>query len=518
MASLLLIEDDEHLRFSMRQAIRRSGHEVCEADTLQSAGVSLRHREFDAVVTDLSLPDGEGHQLIQSLREEGYLGVIVVITGNKSVETAVRAMKLGADDYLVKPVGYEELTLQIERLLAARRDQRRLRLLERLHESERPDGEALGESEAWTSALKLADRLATMPLPEESPTGGPGSALPTVLILGETGAGKGVIARRLHETATKLAAAQQPAGASAPAFIHVNVAALPPTLIESELFGHEKGAFTDASSRREGLFEMASGGTIFLDEIGDMPIELQTKLLTVIEEGTFRRVGGAGALRVRARILAATNQDLQQKIDAGAFRRDLYYRLSAFPLTLPPLREREGDAILIAESLLRRFARQYGRGALRLDDSARRAIAAYSWPGNVRELVNIMQRAAMLADAQTIGAEALGLPAAAGGSASNMSPSGTSASGTSAFQAASGATDAPAPDTGDPTNPGAPTFDFDRGIHRRDDVERELIIQALRHTGGNVTRAARLIGMQRSSIRNRIERYGLTDIIEEVAS
>ena len=487
MASLLLIEDDEHLRFSLRQALRRSAHDVCEADSLESARASLREREFDAVLTDLTLPDGEGHELIESLRDDGYLGVIVVITGDKSVPSAVRAMKLGADDYLLKPIGYEELTLQVQRLLAARRDQRRLRLLERLQEAGRTDSEALGESEAWTSALKMADRLATMPLPQESGASGPGSALPTVLILGETGAGKGVIARRLHETAARLAGQSPP-----PPLVHVNCTALPPTLIESELFGHEKGAFTDASASREGLFEMASGGTIFLDEIGDMPIELQAKLLTVIEEGTFRRVGGSKTLRVQARVLAATNQDLEEKIEAGAFRGDLYYRLSAFPVHLPPLRQRGEDAVLIAESLLRRFAQQYARGTLRLDDAARAAIRGYRWPGNVRELVNVVQRAAMLAEAPVIGAAALGL----------AGPGRAEAAGTGEWA----------------DEAGTPAFDFEGGIHRHDDVERELIVQALRHTGGNVTRAARLIGMQRSSIRNRIERYGLTDIVQEAGS
>ncbi|MFG0283620.1 MAG: sigma-54-dependent transcriptional regulator [Phycisphaerales bacterium JB039] len=480
MARLLLIEDDEHLRFSMRQALRRASHDVSEADSLQSARATLRDREFDAVLTDLSLPDGDGTELIESLRSDDFQGPVVVITGDKTVESAVRAMKLGADDYLLKPVGYEELTLQVERLLAARRDQRRLRLLERIQESREASGATLGESDAWNAVLKLADRLAAMPLPSE--TTGPTAALPTVLILGETGAGKGVVARRIHETAARLAD-QQPA----PAFVHVNCTALPPTLIESELFGHERGAFTDATSSREGLFEMASGGTIFLDEIGDMPIELQAKLLTVIEEGTFRRLGGARTLRVCARVLAATNQDLEKKIEQGAFRSDLFYRLSAFPINLPPLRQRGEDAVLIAESLLRRFAQQYGRGGLRLDDSARSAIRRYAWPGNVRELVNIIQRAAMLAEGHIIGVGALGI----GGSSTPPSHAAGS---------------------------GAPVFDFEHGVHRHDDVERELIVQALHHTGGNVTRAARLIGMQRSSIRNRIERYGLDDIVEEAAS
>jgi transcriptional regulator with GAF, ATPase, and Fis domain len=331
----------------------------------------------------------------------------------------------------------------------------------------------------------MAERLSAIPVRgRHGPDGAgtPGGALPTILLMGETGTGKGLMARHIHESGED--------GKRLP-FVHVNCSALPPSLVEAELFGHEKGAFTDAKSTREGLFEIADGGTIFLDEIGDMPLDLQAKILTVVEEGVFRRVGGSRDRTVCARIIAATNQDLERRVEEGAFRRDLLYRLNAFTIVLPPLRERERDGLLLFETMLDRFCTEYGRPTARLDEAAREAVVAHAWPGNVRELINTAQRVAMLCEGEVVGADALAL-----GAMRERAPHGVPHAGAA---------------------PGELVFDFEHGVHTAEEVERRLMVQALEHTRGNVSQAAKLIGMQRSSFRYRMDRFGLHDKVKELA-
>lgn len=427
------------------------------------------------------------------MRADGYAGAVVVMTAYGSVERAVTAMKAGADDYLQKPVSLEELGLVIDKALEHRQVRSRLRLYERLDRAREDARAPLGESESWSLALATATKLARAPMPTGN---GPGGALPTILLLGETGAGKGVLARYIHEHA--------PEGGDAP-FVHVNCSSLPPTLIESELFGHEKGAFTDARSAREGLFEMAEGGTIFLDEIGDMPLELQTRLLLVIEHGAYRRVGGSKERRVRCRVIAATNQDLESRVSESRFRRDLLYRLNALTLRIPPLREREGDARLLAEAFLEKVAREHGRNGMSFDSRALEAVERHPWPGNVRELVNAVQRAVMLSESERIGATDLGLtrpPPNRGGAAPEP-------------HAPSSAAREPGA-RGEATDDGSLNFDFVAGTHTAEDVEKALILQALAHCHGNVSKAARLINMNRGSLRYRIERYGLESEVREL--
>jgi len=269
----------------------------------------------------------------------------------------------------------------------------------------------------------------------------------------------------------------------------VNCSALPPTLVEAELFGHERGAFTDARQMRTGLFEMADGGTIFLDEISETPLELQAKLLLVVEQGRYRRIGATKDRTVRLRVIAASNADLAQRANQGTFRRDLFYRLNSFTVRIPALRERSGDAVIIAQDMLDRLTRRYGRPPLRLSDAARAQIDGYTWPGNVRELINSLQRVAMLCDTGVVDPEDLSLegPEAAGQSR--------------------GEDHAPPPMDSN----GLPIFDFSRGVVKAEEVERSLIVQALRQTGGNVSRAATLIGLTRASMRYRMEQYGLSD-------
>jgi two-component system response regulator AtoC len=490
MANILIIEDEENLRFTVARSLRAAGHEVVEAESCTQADELLESQAFQAILTDVNLGSQNGIDLVERLRADGFDGAIIVMTGFGTVESAVRAMKVGADDYIQKPVRLDELSLLLERTLAARGDRRRLRLYQRLEQASSDSSAIIGQSQSWKDTLTLAERLARVPIATRIDAGANGSPLATILLLGETGVGKGVLARHIHETAQRLT------GVSGAPFVHINCSALPASLIESELFGHEKGAFTDARAAREGLFEMADGGTIFLDEIGDMLLELQAKLLTVLERGIVRRVGGSREISVRVRVIAATNQDLERRAADGTFRRDLLYRLNAFTVRIPALREREDDAATIAQTTLARLAREYGRPDVRLSPDAIDAIRAHTWPGNVREVLNAMQRVAMLSENELVRAEDLGLVQAADPlEVSNDRE----------------------PDRTGTTELAGLTFDFESASCTFTDVERELMKQALAKTRGNVSRAAKLIGMQRSSFRYRIERYGLESFVREVS-
>lgn len=534
MATILAIEDEADLRFALARGLRKAGHAVTEAGSIQEARSALSALAFDVVVTDVNLGSGaeagDGVALVGELREGGFSGGVVVMTGFGTVEGAVRAMKLGADDYLQKPVRLDELTLVVDRIVERRRADRKLRALERSEAGLAEGPGVLGRSAAWTRAVELARRLSAVPVQNRIADRGEtaGSALPTVLITGETGTGKGLIARAMHGWSAERGGA----------FVPVNCTSLPATLVESELFGHERGAFTDARQAREGLFEMADGGTIFLDEIGEIPVETQAKLLTVLETGSFRRVGGTQQRTVRARVIAATNQDLPTLVSAGRFRRDLLYRLNAFEIRLPALRERDDDAVELAGAFLARFRREYGRGPAVLSGQAAAAIRGHAWPGNVRELVNCVQRAAMLGGDGPVGAADLGLAVdGVGSGTTEISGAGGALTAEQAHARravrvavpagpASAAPDAngavwPAGNagaSGGHERGGGLRFDFVHGVHLADDVERELIVQALAHTRGNVSRAARLIGMQRSSFRYRIERYGLEARVAELGA
>jgi len=421
LPKILIIEDEENLRFSIRRALVKAGHAVFEASCLHDARVHARQHEFDLVLTDIMLGDENGIEFIREMRHDGYEGVAVVMTAHATLETAVQAMREGADDYLTKPLVMNELTIQVDRWLEQQRVARRLKLYERIEQSKDPTDEIVGNSPAWIQTLTLARRLATIPISidesgtrpgDSAATGGiglTGSSLPCILLLGETGVGKGVLARFIHLQAIQSGLDRKgKREVGVPPFVHVNCSALPASLVEAELFGHEKGAFTDASEARAGLFEMADGGTIFLDEISEMTQELQAKLLLVVEHGVFRRVGGSKERTVRARVIAASNQDLDQRAQTGAFRRDLLYRLNAFTLRIPPLRDREGDAVLAADTMLERFSRRYGREGLKLSDASRDAVRRHPWPGNVRELVNAVQRAAMLSEGRSSSPSILG--------------------------------------------------------------------------------------------------------------
>lgn len=530
MAKILIIEDEENLRFTIKRTLAKANYAVSDVATLADARSALQVSDFDLILTDVMLGGHDnGLDFVRELRSDGvgYDGTIVVMTAFSSVENAIAAMRDGADDYIQKPLSLEELGIQVGKWIEHRRLAQRVKLYERLEKSREQEEEAIGHSNSWRQCLALADRLASIPLPQlnqaptdtadrratmpsPAPVGGSGSSLPCILITGETGVGKGVLARYIHVRASTMARTNGAQPGPDAAFVHVNCSALPATLVEGELFGHEKGAFTDAREARPGLFEMADGGTIFLDEVSETPLEFQAKLLTVLEHGTFRRVGGSKERRVRVRVLAASNQNLEQRVQQGAFRRDLLYRLNAFQLKIPALRDRGDDSVLIAEAMVERLSRRYGRTAKHLSPAANSAILTHSWPGNVRELVNAVQRAVMLSDGTLIAPEDLGLTDSDHGTShAHFEP---------VFASQGGLTGSQRPAIAGSASASGLAFDFEHGIHKAADVEKELIMQALRFTRGNVSRAAKLIAMQRSSLRYRIDRYGLERYVVEVAN
>jgi DNA-binding NtrC family response regulator len=396
MESILLVEDRAELREMLLTALQRMGYEVAPAPTAGAGVSALAKRRFSAVLTDLKLPGGSGMDVLRAALDADSAVPVVIMTAYGSIAEAVAAIREGAYDFIQKPIELEHL-----RHLLARAIERQQLLRENIvlkEEYARRFGfpRIVGEHPAMQAAAREMQRIA----PSES----------TVLLLGESGTGKELFARAIHQLSHR-------AGKS---FVAVNCAAIPETLVENELFGHERGAFTSAGNRQAGKFELAHGGTIFLDEIGDLPLAAQGKLLRAVEEHTIERLGGSASIRVDVRVIAATNRDLEAAVASGGFRGDLYYRLAVVPIRIPALRERSGDVLLMAEYFLDRFRRELKKPALKLASDAVSALCAHSWPGNARELQNVIERAAILNDGEIRAAD-LGLSAnvraAAAGSA-----------------------------------------------------------------------------------------------------
>ena len=374
MADILIVEDKDSLRAMLRKTLEARGYSADEAGDTYEARKRLQGSRYLAVLTDLRLPAGSGLDVLLAAREADPEIVVIVMTAFGTVEEAVRAMKDGATDFLTKPVDPEHLLLLLERAIDRRSLHTEFVLLKEDYQRRVGLPRLLGEDPGLKETLLAIQRAAATDT--------------TVLILGESGTGKELLARSLHQLSPR---------AKGP-FVAINCAAIPEALLQNELFGHEKGAFTGASGRKIGKAEVAHKGTLFLDEIGDLPLSLQGKILRLVQERQFERVGGVQTLSVDLRVVAATNRDLHEAVAKKEFREDLFFRLSVFPVTIPPLRRRRGDILLIADDFLLRLGRELGRRGLRLSEDARRALLDHPWPGNVRELQNCLERAAILSD------------------------------------------------------------------------------------------------------------------------
>jgi two-component system, NtrC family, nitrogen regulation response regulator NtrX len=443
MAKILIIDDEPAIRSTLADILGDEGHKATLAESGEEGIAQYARDEFDLILLDLWLPGIDGLSVLERLRTAGA-PPIIMISGHGSVEAAVKATRLGAYDFLEKPLSLERVLLTVNHALSDRRLREQVRDLKRHLTLEEI---LIGESDVMK---KLEQQIRSA-----------APAATRVLITGENGSGKEIVARTLHRISPR---ADQP-------FIDVNCAAIPEELIESELFGHRKGAFTGAIDDRKGKFELADGGTLFLDEVGDMSLKTQAKVLRVLQEQTFQRVGGQQTIKVDVRVLAATNKSLEEEIANGSFRSDLYYRLNVIPIEVPPLRARGDDIVLLAEHFLRRFAAETGQKPKKLSNGGAAKLRAYHWPGNVRELRNVIERLAILLPGDTIEAEDVQL-----GARVETPPE--------------IAADLPLKDA-------------------RDEFEKQYILARLREYAGNVSRTADALGVERSNLYRKLHAYGI---------
>lgn len=440
--TVLLVEDDDDVRLLVRRYLAARGHTVEEATSCEQAAQAFAARRLDAAIIDHHLPDGTALELLPRLRELEPEVPLVILTGHGSIDLAVQAVKAGAEQFLTKPVELEALALIVERAIAAHRSRREAAAGRRRGRAE-PDP-FLGGSAAIRQLAREAERAARVDRP--------------VLLLGETGSGKGVLASWLHRHSPR----------AAEAFVDLNCAGLPRELVESELFGHARGAFTGAALAKPGLFEVAHRGSIFLDEIGDLDLTVQPKLLKIIEDGRLRRLGEVAERRIDVRLILATHRDLDRLVEQEQFRSDLYFRINAITLRTPPLRERLEDIGLLAETVLGRLAGELGHGRVRLGRGALDLLCRHAWPGNIRELRNVLERAVLLHDVEELEPRHLRLDVPARRPAGGGGAEGTSLA----------------------------------------DLEWDHIERVLREEEGSIPRAARRLGLSRSGLYRKLKRQG----------
>ncbi|MDW7645317.1 MAG: sigma-54 dependent transcriptional regulator [Desulfuromonadales bacterium] len=448
----ILVVDDEHLiRWSLEQNLRKQGYDVGTAASGEEALKAVQDDAPDLILLDIQLPGINGLDVLQKVKELDDEIIVIMVTALGVLETAVQAMRMGAFDYVNKPFNLDELAIVINKALETGDLKKEVANLRTVHSHKFGVSQIIGSSRHMKNVLAMVEKIAR-------------SDASTVLIQGESGTGKELIAKAIHYESAR---ADKP-------FMAINCAAVPETLLESELMGHEKGAFTDAKMLKKGLFELADGGTIFLDEIGDMEPGMQAKLLRVLEERSFRRVGGTKDIRVDVRIISATNKDLLKAIEEGIFRNDLYYRIQVIPIYLPALRERKDDIIPLTEHFVSHFNREFGKSVKGISKMAEKFLLEYGWPGNIRELKNVIERAIILENDETLLLEHL---------PQEIVAKATTGSG--------------------PMNFRIPPEGVDI-----EEVERELIRQALEVVEGNQSKAAKLLHLGIDAFRYRMKKFG----------
>jgi len=445
---ILVVDDEEHMCWALERAMRQEGYQVLTATQGRQGLDLIREEAPSLIILDLKMPEMDGMEVLQQIKEMQPKLPVIILTAHGTIETAIEAMKIGAADFITKPFDLDELKIVIKKALMISQLVTEVSFLR--SELTKRYGQIIGQSQAMKEVRDLIDRVAL--------------ANATVLLSGESGTGKEVAAVAIHQASPRR---DQP-------FVAVNCAALPEHLLESELFGHEKGAFTGAVVRKMGRFELADKGTIFLDEIAEMPLNMQAKLLRFLQEKTFERVGGTETLRVDVRVLAATNRNIMEAIGKGDFREDLYYRLNVIPIHLPPLRERREDISLLAEHFLRKFQPTYLVN--RINPAAMEMMAKYNWPGNIRELQNVIERAAIICHGGEIMPD--NLPR-----------------------------ELHAPQKVVTGN--VAVVNFPAGGISLEEVEKQLIVQALERSGGNQTKAANLLAITRSALLYRMQKHGI---------
>jgi DNA-binding NtrC family response regulator len=456
---ILIVEDEKLLRWALRERLLKEGYEPIEAESGGAGRRLLGTEEVDLVLLDYRLPDMTGIDLLKEILALHPDVPVILMTAYSTVETAVEAIKLGAFDYLNKPFNHDELVLVIHKAMETSRLQREVRALRRQQEERYGLTNIVGNSPAMREVFNMINKVGR-------------SAATTVLITGESGTGKDLVAKAIHYASER---------ASGP-FMNITCSALPENLLESELMGHERGAFTDAKSAKQGLFELAHQGSLFLDEIGDMGILLQAKLLRFLEEKTFKRVGGVRDIKVDLRVIAATNRDLGRSVKEGRFREDLYYRLKVIPIVLPSLRDRVEDLPALVSHFIDQFNREFKKNCRGMTDGAMQLMARHAWPGNVRELRNVIERAMILEDKPFL--EESDLPEEIRGVPAPVASAGN----------------------GDGRGDG---FRLPEGGYPLDRMEEEMVRQALDRASGNQTRAARLLGISRDALRYKIKKFNL---------
>jgi two-component system response regulator AtoC len=468
-STVLIVDDERTLARAVKAFLAEAGYEAEVAGDAEQAIELLPKLRPDVVFADVRLPGMSGIDLLRRIREFDPAIAVIIMTAYGTIEGAVEAVKLGAFDYMKKPVDLEELKLLADRARETALMKQELSYYRKRAASELPFAGVLGNSPAMRAVMEQVRQVAAL------------DETPPVLITGETGTGKGLVARTLHTSGVR----------SGKPFIDVNCTALPANLMEAELFGYERGAFTDAKESKIGLFEAAERGFLFLDEVGDLEPSLQGKLLRAIEERMVRRVGGIRDRRIDVRILAATNRDLEREVQQGRFRSDLYFRLAVILLHLPPLRERGEDILILAEEFLRRFSTKYGKDVRRLDPRAREVLLGYPWPGNVRELSHVIERAVLWSRKATLNVEHLSLASPLRAEPDEREPA---AERDRIAKSSDGA---------------VPTAELP--LHGGDltQWERSMIEQAMREAGGNQTKAARRLGISRDTLRYRLKKFGI---------